>query len=253
MKKIIIGNWKMVLAPAVAQSLAVEIGQKVQAVSTVETVICPSFTALAMVAWALGENKLNLGLGAQDVYWQDSGAYTGEESPATLAGLGCRYVIVGHSERRQGLGETDQMVHNKTAAAIKNKLTPIVCVGETQEERHEGRAEATVHRQLTAALQGIDLVGTEQIVVAYEPIWAIGRGQAVTPEVAQSMVQIIYQTLLDLFPLTIVESNVRIVYGGSVDSEVAQSFGGLEHLAGFLVGGASVKTDSFVSIINNWS
>jgi len=247
MKKIVIGNWKMMLAPTAGRNLANDLVKLLPAKNSAEVVVCPSFTALELVGEAIKDSQIELG--AQDVFWQDSGAYTGEESPASLVELGCQYVIIGHSERRQGLGETDQMVHNKAATAIEQGLWPIVCVGETYEERHNGKAEAVVHRQLTSALQGVDLVGSEQLVIAYEPVWAIGRGQPITIADAQLMVQIIHQALLDVFPLTIVQGNVRIVYGGSVNATVAQEFANIEHLAGFLVGGASVKADQFVDII----
>jgi len=165
--------------------------------------------------------------------------------------IGCRYVIVGHSERRQYLGETDEMVHRKVAAALSAGLVPIICVGETFEQRQTGHQDYALIQQTSRALEGIALTEDQQLIVAYEPVWVIGTGQAINPDQAQTAHQVIRQTLIDLFPLTLVTENIRIIYGGSVDSGNVADFVRLEHTAGVLVGNASLDAGAFAALIRS--
>lgn len=217
--------------------------------NNVEVVICPSFVSLSGVARVLKNS--NLSLGAQNVFWEAEGAYTGEVCANDLREVGCQFVIVGHSERRQHLGETDDVVHQKVKAALAVKLVPIVCVGETFEQRHDGATDYVLIKQVNAALDGINFGVDQQLIIAYEPVWVIGTGQAINPHDAGAAHQVIRQTLIDLFPLELIKNNCRIIYGGSVDSSNVSSFSRLNDTSGVLVGGASLKVDEFIEIVNN--
>ncbi len=245
-KSIIIANWKMNLNLRERTALAISFKNRLGLAAGKEIVICPSFISLMQISEIL--KGTNLKLGAQDIFWEESGAYTGEESPAILKDLNCQYAIVGHSERRQHLGETDEMVNKKIKACLENKLTPIVCVGETFEERQEGQTDNVVLRQLQRALEGIEIADGQQMVLAYEPVWVIGSGQAVEPTEAEHVFQVMRQTVIDLWPLTIVDNNVRLIYGGSINPENVSGFTALDLCQGFLVGGASLKVEEFVKI-----
>lgn len=245
MSKIVIANWKMKLGLKESQALAAAI-KKIPA-RTVEVVVCPSFLSLVTVGEALKRSGLKLG--AQDCFWEARGAYTGAVSPETLREAGCQFVIVGHSERRQYCQETDEMVHRKVKAALGAGLIPIVCVGETFEQRQEGHQDYVLIQQTTRALEGITFTDDDQLIVAYEPVWVIGTGQAISPDQALSAHQVIRQTLFDLFPLSAVRENIRIVYGGSVDSDNVTDFVGLEHTDGVLVGAASLQPTAFAEIV----
>ncbi|MFA6422242.1 MAG: triose-phosphate isomerase [Candidatus Buchananbacteria bacterium] len=252
MKALIIANWKMNLSPTQAVGLALEIKKATKRETEKEVVLFPSFTALESVGKAI-ENS-NLLLGAQNVFWEESGAFTGEESVKNLKELGCQYVIIGHSERRKYLGETNEMINKKISLALENELIPILCIGETLEQRQEGRAEHTLWNQINEGLKGIDLVLSEKLAIAYEPVWAIstsGTGQIMEPGDVQMAFNIIYQNLVDLWPLTIVSNNVRILYGGSVDGAIAAELSKLSKISGFLVGGASLNSEEFTKIIKN--
>ncbi|MFH1173321.1 MAG: triose-phosphate isomerase, partial [bacterium] len=220
-----------------------------KSVKGVEIVICPSFISLQEVGAMIRKN--NLKLGAQDVFWEEKGAYTGEVSPLMLEEMGCEYVIVGHSERRKYLGETDEMIHRKTRVALEENLIPILCVGETFEERQEGSKDYVIIRQLTGALEGLSIKPDQQLVIAYEPVWVIGSGQAVSPEEAGLAKDLIRQTLLDLFPLDIIDNNIRIIYGGSVDHTNVKPFLEEARLQGVLVGGASLNAQEFINIVKS--
>jgi len=216
-----------------------------------EIVFCPSFTALSTVNDLLKKiNATQFKLGAQDVFWQEKGAFTGEISPNMLEEAGCSYVIIGHSERRQNLGETDEIVNKKIKTVLKYNLTPIVCVGETYDERQKGIRDVVVARQVGSALEGTELFGVKRICIAYEPVWVIGTGQAVEPEDAEHSHHIIREALFDLFPIDVVENYFNIIYGGSVDSANIKAFIDRENIDGVLVGGASLKADEFVKMIN---
>lgn len=245
---IIIANWKMNFNPKEEVKLSLALKEELGEKNKKEIVVCPSFIGLSQVSEVLKKSKIKLG--AQDAFWQSKGAYTGEISPSVLKEIGCEYVIIGHSERRGCLGETDEMVNRKLAAVLANNLTPIICIGETLEEWHEGRTHYVVLNQLTKAFKNIHLIQDEQLVVAYEPVWAIGAGRPVEPEEAQLVFESIRQTLIDLYPLSFVNNNVRLIYGGSVDGKNAGGFSRLDLCSGFLVGGASLDSAEFIRIIN---
>jgi len=246
----IIANWKMQLNEPESSALAQEIVRRwsAQAVSTpeVKVVVCPSHLALSAVHDVV--NGTNVALGAQDVFWENKGSFTGEVSPETLKELGCEYCIIGHSERRQFLGETDEMVSKKVDALLEVGITPIICVGETREEREAGKRDAVVIGQVKKAMEGTRPVGSQRIIVAYEPRWVIGSGQAVPPEDAASMHQLIRETMLELLPEEVVRDQGFIIYGGSVDPENVAGFLAIPAVEGALVGGAALKADTFVPL-----
>ncbi len=244
---IIIANWKMSLGVSASVKLALSVSHKVIGVKNKEVVLCPSFTSLGRVGEAIA--KTSIKLGAQNVFWQEIGAYTGEEAPGTLRELGCQYVIVGHSERRQNIYETDEMVHNKIRVCLQNKLVPIVCVGETYVERQGGYSNDAVFYQLIKALSGLTLSGSRQLIIAYEPVWAIGSGHAEDPIEVGKAFRLIHRTLHDLWPERIIKKHIRIIYGGSVDARNTRRFTQLEFFSGFLVGTSSLKAEEFAGII----
>jgi len=244
---IIIANWKMSLGVSASVKLALAISNKLAGLKNKEVILCPSFSSLYSVGELIKKTKLKLG--AQNVFWQERGAYTGEEAPATLRELGCEYVIVGHSERRQNIFETDEMIHNKIRACLENKLTPILCVGETYAERQGGYANDAVFYQLIKSLSGLTLSGSRQLIIAYEPVWVIGSGRAIEPLEAARAFRLIHRTLYDLWPERVIKKHIRIVYGGSVDAKNAAAFARLEFFSGFLVGGSSLKVEEFSGIV----
>ena len=251
-KNIIIANWKMNLGLSQTISLTKDILNGLKKIkkdwSKIDIVFCPSFPYLAEVNNLV--KRLKIDFGAQDCFWEERGAYTGEISPLQLKEMGCRYVIIGHSERRLNLNEDDEMVHKKVKAALDIGLIPILCVGETFEERQKGIKDYVIINQVSRALEGIDLKASQQLVIAYEPVWVIGTGQAVSPEEAEYVNRIILQRVIDLYPLPIVRNNIRIIYGGSVDRLNIKNFIEQETIDGVLVGGASLKAAEFVEIIN---
>ena len=244
---IIIANWKMNLGIKASVKLALSIGNKLSDVKNKEVVLCPSFTSLGRVGEAIAKTKIKLG--AQNVFWQETGSYTGEEAPGTLRELGCQYVIVGHSERRRNIFETDEMVHKKIKICLENKLVPIACVGETYAERQGGYANDAVFCQLIKALSGLVLSGSRQLIIAYEPIWAIGTGHAEDPVEVGKSFRLIHRTLHDLWPERIIKKHIRIIYGGSVDASNTRQFSRLEFFSGFLVGTSSLRAEEFAGII----
>ena len=239
------GNWKMNKTVEGARSLVQQLVPGLAAVTGVEKVICPPFTALAPVAELLKNGEI--GLGAQDIYWKEAGAFTGEVSPQMVKEF-CQYVIIGHSERRAYFGETDESVHLKLIAALAVGLTPIVCVGETLEENDAGRTQEVVERQVRQGLGGLTTLDAARVVIAYEPVWAIGTGRAATGEVANQVVaEYIRKPLKAMFDDQISES-VRVLYGGSVSAANAAEFFGQPEIDGALVGGASLKPAEFIQI-----
>jgi triosephosphate isomerase len=212
----------------------------------VAVVVCPSHMAIEEVAKAVKGTPV--ALGSQDVFWEDKGAYTGEISPKTLKELGCEYCIVGHSERRQHLGETDDMINRKTLALLRHGITPIVCVGETLDERRAGKRDAVVIAQVRAALAGVKPVGTQKLIVAYEPRWVIGTGQAVAPTDAAEMHHLILGTLQEILPVDVVERQCAVIYGGAVDAKNIAGFLAVDVIRGALVGGASLKPQEFAAM-----
>ncbi|MFA6215988.1 MAG: triose-phosphate isomerase [Patescibacteria group bacterium] len=246
-KPIVIANWKMKLGAAESVQLATAVKGSVSA--EVETVVCPSFVSLVAVGNILKGSGIKLG--AQDCFWEDKGAYTGEVSASQLKEIGCEFVILGHSERRKYLNETDDMVHQKVVMALKAGLTPIICVGETFQQRQDGAKDYVLIEQTAKALEGLEVEDKNQLIIAYEPVWVIGSGQAIEPQEAAAAHQVIRQSLFDLFPAVLVKNNFRVIYGGSVDQTNITDFIGLENTAGVLVGAASIKAAEFGSLIKN--
>ncbi|MEA2064816.1 MAG: triose-phosphate isomerase [Patescibacteria group bacterium] len=244
----VIANWKMQLNLKESVDLFNNVKQKFSYSEDMETVICPSYTSLPDINRCKGESKIRLG--AQDVFWEDVGAYTGEISCEMLKEVGCNYSIIGHSDRRKYFKESDEIVHYKLKTVLKNLLVPIVCVGETFQERQEGKKEYAVINQITKAMSGIDLLGAEEIIVAYEPIWVIGSGRAINAEEAEYMHQVIKQSLIDIFSVDIVEKCFRIIYGGSINQTNIKTFLVQPNIKGVLVGGASLNPDEFLGIIS---
>lgn len=249
-KPLIVANWKMNLLPSQEADLAQKYAQAfTRLAKKVEIVICPTHTGLAGVAEQLRGSALVLG--AQDVSGEMVGAFTGEVSAAMLKELGVTHCIVGHSERRQRVHETDEMVNAKTRAVLVEGMIPIVCVGESYEERLNGQKEVMVLQRLTAAMKNVS--GERPVVITYEPIWAISPGGPASPAEVEPMVSLIRQTLRDLFPAELVEKNFRIIYGGSVEGDNIKDFLGLEYVEGALVGAASLLTARFTKIIQSAS
>ncbi len=244
----VVGNWKMHTTVAEARALAAAITRSALP-SGVEVAVCPPFTALADVARVLEGSAV--GLGAQDMFWEASGAFTGEVSPAMLADLGCRYVIVGHSERRQHFGETDESVARKARAAFAHTLTPIVCVGERLEERDARQAERVITRQVEAATAGLSAEQVAHLVLAYEPVWAIGTGRAATGLEANRIIGLIRSILTTHDNAA--SAHTRILYGGSITADNVAEFSQQPEIDGALVGGASLDARKFLAIISGYA
>ena len=239
---IVAGNWKMNTTIPEAIVLAAQMRDSLDAVSGVEKVVCPPFVSLLAVQGLLDGTTVKLG--AQNMHHAEKGAFTGEVSPGMLAGL-CQYVILGHSERRQLFGETDEAVNMKVKAAIEARLKPILCVGERLEEREAGRAEDVVTQQLRGGLDGVDSVSS--VAVAYEPVWAIGTGVAATAEIAETMMTAIRGALAGLYGEGWARE-VPLLYGGSVTPDNVAEYASQPNVNGALVGGASLNAESFVAI-----
>jgi triosephosphate isomerase len=249
-KPIIAGNWKMNQTHTEAISLVRTLSYELREpdYERVEIVVCPPFTALRSVQLVLEDEYLPMALGAQNLFWEDEGAYTGEISGVFLKALHCAYVIVGHSERRKYFGETDEMVNKRVVAAFRNELTPIVCVGETLEEREAGSTEQVVGRQVREGLAGFTSDQIRSIVVAYEPVWAIGTGLAASPEDANETIGFVRKTLGDVSSDDVAQA-VRIQYGGSVSAGNIAHLMAQPEIDGALVGGASLDPKSFAMIV----
>lgn len=245
--KIVIANWKMKLTLAETLNLAKGMKTKLSELKKGTIVICPNFISLIDVNKILKGGKIKLG--AQNVFWEEKGAYTGEVSPEQLVEAGCDYVIVGHSERRKYLLENYEIIHQKLKAVLNiDNLIPIVCIGENTDERKTDRRDFVLVDQLHQALGGIDIVGDQQIIIAYEPIWAIGSGIAIEPSEAEYAHKIIKLTLKDIFGLQIASNNFSIIYGGSIDGNNVKSFADIENIDGLLVGGASIDANEFYKV-----
>ncbi len=243
---LIAGNWKMNTIPSEALALVKELRMRLSA-PKVDVLVCPPFVSLATVADALDGSAI--AWGAQNMYWEESGAYTGEIAPSMLTSLGCTYVILGHSERRELFGETDAEVARKVAVALQHRLTPIVCVGETETQYDRGETETHIRRQLRESLAGIDVEQAASIVIAYEPIWAIGTGKSATSETAESVCALIRDELSVLFGQA-VSARIRILYGGSVKPNTIVGLMSKENIDGALVGGASLDAAEFAAIVS---
>ncbi len=243
-RPLVAGNWKMNGTLAQAEALVRALVGSVPA--GVDIVLCPPFTALQPVSLMLKGSPLRLG--AQNLHWEPKGAFTGEVSGEMLAELGCEYVIIGHSERRTFFGETDDTIRKKLAAAIRANLRPIVCVGETLAEREAGKTLSVLTRQLGGALNGIDRGGLKHLTLAYEPVWAIGTGRIASPDQVAEAHHALRETLTSLCGVE-VSKGVRIQYGGSVTPENAESLMSIKDVQGALVGGASLKAETFLAIL----
>ena len=244
-KKIIAGNWKMNKTPSEAKALAEAIVQKVSGAKC-DVVVCPTAVCIPGVAEAVKGS--NVAVGGQNVHFKESGAYTGEIAASMLTDIGAEYVIIGHSERRQYFGETDETVNLRTKAALAGGLNPIVCVGESLAEREAGIMDDTVRRQTKLALLGIEKADAEKVVIAYEPIWAIGTGKTATAEQADEVCGIIRETVAKLYGGDTAEK-IRIQYGGSMNAGNAAELLSKPNIDGGLIGGASLKPDDFAVIV----
>lgn len=242
---IIAGNWKMHGTLREAADLAGGICKQLEGLEGPDVVVCPPFPFLHRVHGVLDGSKI--ALGAQDCHWEAKGAFTGEVSPPMLKEAGCRYVIVGHSERRHIMGESNEQVNRKVKAALAHGLIPIVCVGELLEERNMGVTREVIERQVTKGLEGLTAADAAGIVVAYEPVWAIGTGKTATPRVAQDVHHQVRKILYRMFGEATAQ-NVRVLYGGSVKPDNIRDLMAEEDIDGALVGGASLEVHSFVKI-----
>jgi len=245
-KKLIAGNWKMNKTSSDALQLAQEIVGAVGKITDVDIVVCPPFTSLESVAKALDGS--NVKLGGQNMHPETSGAYTGEVSAPMLRGLFATHVILGHSERRSYFAETDAFINKKVLAALKNQLRPILCVGETLAEREAGTTLKVVQTQLEAGLEGVGKDLATSVVIAYEPVWAIGTGKVATTEQAQEVHAFIRSLLTKLFGEAVAQK-VRILYGGSMKPANAPELLGQKDIDGGLIGGASLEARSFVDLV----
>jgi triosephosphate isomerase len=247
-KVIIAGNWKMNKTAAEGKALVEELKPLVAGLDNVEIGVAPTFTSLAAVVEAAKGS--NIKVGAQNVHWAENGAFTGEISAEMLKEVGVDFVIVGHSERRQYFGETDETVNLRTKAALAAGLDVIVCIGELLEEREGGKTEEILETQLKGGLAGLTAEDMAKIVIAYEPVWAIGTGKTATPEMAEETQAFCRKVIADIFGAGVAEA-VRIQYGGSMKAENSQELVAQADIDGGLIGGASLKADSFAALIKN--
>ncbi len=243
---IIAGNWKMYKTVDEAVALVRELKEKLADVNNREIVVCPPFTALHTVYKEL--SGTNIKLGAQNCYFEDEGAFTGEVSPLMLKNIGVEYVVIGHSERRGYFNENDDLINKKAKALLLKGLKPIICVGESLEQREAGETETLVRKQVFRDLDGIEPYQLKNIVIAYEPIWAIGTGKTATSTEANRVIALIRNTVKEMYsPLE--ANSIRIQYGGSVKPDNAHEILTQSDIDGALVGGASLKADSFTAIV----
>jgi triosephosphate isomerase len=245
-RPIIAGNWKMNLDRAQAVALAEAVAARSDAADTVDLVLCPPSVYLDAVSQAVAGSRV--AVGAQNIYFESNGAFTGEISAPMVVDVGCRYVILGHSERRHVLGETNEDVNKKVAAALAAELTPIVCLGELLSEREAGRTSDVIRTQFEGSLAGVTAEQMGSIVLAYEPVWAIGTGKVATPQQAEEVHTDLRKILADRYNNEVAEA-VRIQYGGSVKASNAAELLERNNIDGALVGGASLKVDEFLGIV----
>ena len=241
------GNWKMHKTVREAVNLVEELVKNTKGVKDRDVVVCPTFTALHAVSKVIEGTHVKMG--AQNMFYEEKGAFTGEISPAMLKEVGCRYVILGHSERRNIFGETDELINKKLKAALEWGLNPILCVGESLQQRENGETQAWVKSQVQKDLEGLTPSEIEKLVIAYEPIWAIGTGKTDTFEGANETIGMVRSLLADAASHEIAEK-VRILYGGSVKPANIDGFMDQKEIDGALVGGASLKADAFSRIVN---
>jgi len=243
---LVAGNWKLNHTATGAYKLVAEMLPSLRMVKGVEKLICPPFTALMAVSRLIKDTDIRLG--AQDMFWEDKGAFTGEISAPMLAEF-CQFVILGHSERRAYFGETNETVNRKVRAALAHELTPLVCVGETLAENEAGQTAGIVSRQVHEALSGLDIQGAINIVIAYEPIWAIGTGRAATPDGVDTLIRNVIRPTVSGLLGDDTGQSVRILYGGSVNPDNAAKFFRQPEIDGALVGGASLNPRSLIEIV----
>ncbi len=249
-KPMMAGNWKMNNTIAEAVVLSQEISNRYEKEwpEHVEIVVCPPFVDLKPAKTVFDFDKAKVAVGAQNVHWEPAGAYTGEVSVPMLSEIGCAYCIVGHSERRTLFGETNEDVNRKVKALVAGGIAPIVCVGESLAVRDEGTTDEYVCAQVRAALAGLDAADMEGLVIAYEPVWAIGTGRTATPEQAQAVCAAIRATVADLFDAQVAD-DMRVLYGGSMNPGNVDMLVAQPDIDGGLIGGASLKAESFVQLI----
>ena len=248
-KLFIAGNWKMNLDETSVTALAGELQVQLsgeQVFGKVDVAVCPPFVYLPAVGKVLSGSEIQVG--SQNVYFESNGAFTGEISVAMLKDVGCRYIIIGHSERRHVMGEDDELINKKLHSVLQGGLEAILCIGELLSEREQGQTEKVVERQLRNGLIGVDLQDMSRLTIAYEPVWAIGTGKTASPAQAQEAHAFSREIIADIFDGSVADQ-VRIQYGGSVKPENAAELLGLKDVDGALVGGASLKADSFTGII----
>ena len=245
-KPLIAGNWKMYKTSSEAAETAKELVKQVRDIADVDIMIAPPFTALESVSRAIKNSPV--ALGALNLYWEDEGAYTGEISAPMLKSVGCEYSIIGHSERRQYFGETDETVNQKIQAAIQADLKPVFCVGETEQEREAGQTFSVLDKQVKKGLKKRVPEELDRLIIAYEPVWAIGTGKTATDEQAQEVHQFIRTLIEESFGKDLSKS-IRILYGGSVKPDNILNLMEMPDIDGALVGGASLDADSFSKIV----
>lgn len=245
-KPLVAGNWKLNKTVAEAKALITAMLGELDAIKGVEKVVCPPFLAVPAVS-ELAKGS-TVGVGTQNLFWEESGAFTGEVAPNMVAEL-CQYVIIGHSERRQYFGETDETVNKRLFAALKAGLKPIVCVGETLAENEANKTAEVVTRQINEGLKGLTVAQAESVIIAYEPVWAIGTGKTATPEQANHVHGKIIRPLIQALLGAEAADAMRILYGGSVKPDNAAELFAMSDIDGGLVGGACLKADSFVAIV----
>ncbi|MEN6339547.1 MAG: triose-phosphate isomerase [Clostridiaceae bacterium] len=245
-KPIIAGNWKMNMTPAEAEQLIAELIPLVKDAKC-DVVVCPPYIDLAVVGHLIVGT--NIKLGAQNIHWAPKGAFTGEISADMLQAMGVSYAIIGHSERRQYFGETDETVNKRAKAALEANITPIVCVGETLEQREKGVTDAIVSMQTVAALAGFEAEDVARIVIAYEPIWAIGTGKTATSEDANTTIKVIRGAIAGVYGAKVADE-VRIQYGGSMNAKNAHELMEMSEIDGGLIGGASLKSEDFSKVVH---
>lgn len=246
-KPIIAGNWKLNKLVNGAMELIEELKPQISGAENVEVVVCPPFTALYAVNMSIGDSHIMLG--AQDCYWQDSGAFTGEVSVPMLQDTGCKYVIIGHSERRQYFGETDETVNKKLKALLQKGLNPIMCVGESSEQRKSGITDDVIVSQVEKGMEGLNAQDAVAVVIAYEPIWAIGTGETCDAGEADRICGLIRSTVAARFGQAAADA-IRIQYGGSVTPDTVDDLMSRSNIDGALVGGASLVAEKFARIVN---
>ena len=245
-KLFVAGNWKMNTSAVEAVALAKGVAAAFADVDAVDTAVCPPLVYLSAVGQALAGS--NVAMGAQNMFYENNGAFTGETSGAMLLDVGCKYVILGHSERRHVIGESDELINRKVVKALADGLAPILCVGELLEERRAGQTMDVVSRQVRIGMEGISKAEAAKVTVAYEPVWAIGTGETATPSQAQEVHAMVRALLAEIYDEQLAQC-VRIQYGGSVKASNAAELLGQDDIDGALVGGASLTAEAFAGII----